>query len=464
MNYRYLVYLLVFFCFFSCKEKGLDTKLIASKYYEGVVKILVMDPELEKLQPGKGYLGRGSGFIVTEDGYLFTNKHVVEMCVKGYMDYNYFDNKKEMNSVALYSEELLSNRALTKVNRTGHSIPVVQVYHGKGENDYTLYIAEVVSIGSGTYDGAMLKIVSDLEGKPISKKFKTLPIGNSDNVAQGENLCVYGYPAQFMGSAGLMLKDLSTISLGIMSGYDYVFNADYGYLKTDAEIHPGNSGGPVFSEENKVIGIATAKGRTTGIGLVGGVNGMYYISAIDSKAHTELIENGLTLPKRSSSINSARGDKLPIMTAAQANAVIKVRLDKELAELKEQMAAYYKPSRLFFSLVSYSENGNSIPDTSKRYTTLKHGTGASRGNVWIYVDHNPYELKTEKILVLIDKLSYDGKYYKYKDVTVDLSGTSTAVNFEFNFYDVGTYRVKAYSEDQVLIASNILQMNGNYGY
>ena len=306
-----------------------------------------MDPEGEKIEPGKGYLGRGSGFIVTEDGYLFTNKHVVEMCVKGYVDYNYLEDTEELNSVAVYSEDLLINPALTKVNRTGHSIPIVQVYYGTGENDYKLYIAEVVSIGSGSYDGAMLKIVSDLEGKPVRKKFKTVPLGNSDNVAQGENLCVYGYPAQFGGSAALMLKDLSTISLGIMSGYDYVFNEDYGYLKTDAEIHPGNSGGPVFSEENKVIGIATAKGRTTGIGLVGGVNGMYYISAIDSKAHTSLVEKGLTLPQRSTSINSTKGDKLPIKNTVQANAVVKARMDKELALLKEQMAKYYKPAKLF---------------------------------------------------------------------------------------------------------------------
>lgn len=461
MSYRYLVYLLVSFCFLSCKEKGLDTKLIASKYYEGVVKILVMDTELEKLEPGKGYLGRGSGFIVTEDGYLFTNKHVVEMCVTGYIDYNYLDNKTEMNTVGLYSEEILSNVALTKVNRTGHSVPIVQVYHGKGENDYTVYIAEVISIGSGTYDGAMLKIVSDLDGKPVRKKFKTLPIGNSDDVAQGENLCVYGYPAQFAGSAALMLKDLSTISLGIMSGYDYVFNADYGYLKTDAEIHPGNSGGPVFSEENKVVGIATAKGLTTGIGLVGGINGMYYISAIDSKAHTELIESGLTLPKRSTSINSARGDKLPIKTTDQANAVIKERLDKELAELKDKLATYYKPSRLFFSLVSYTENGNLIPDKSKRYTTLKHGTGVNRGKIWVFIDHTPYALKSEKILVLVDKLSYDGKYYEYKDITLSVSESAPAAYFDFNFYDVGTYRVRAYSEDQVLMASNTLKMNAN---
>jgi len=463
MKYTFIAHLLVFTCLFSCKEKGLDTKLIASKYHEGVVKILVVDPELEKISPGKGYMSRGSGFIVTEDGYLFTNKHVVEMCVKGYMDYNYLDGEKEMNTLGLYSEEILANKALTKVNRTGHGVPIVQVYDGPGENDYKLYVAEVVSIGSGTYDGAMLKIVSDENGNPVRKKFTTVPIGNSDNVAQGENLCVYGYPAQFSGSASLMLKDLSTISLGIMSGYDYVFNKDYGYLKTDAEIHPGNSGGPVFSEENKVVGIATAKVRSTGTGLVGGINGMYYISAIDSKAHTELIENGLTLPKRSSSINSIRGDKQLIKTTVQANAVIEKRLTAEKAKRKKEMEEYYKPTKAYFA---FKENGVYKKFNAGTFglTTLTMGTGRNRGLISVCLDNGYKALKTEKLLVYIDKLKLtDYKYYKYKDITVSLNNTSSKIYFDFNFYDAGSYRVSIYNEEGAFITSTTLRMNPKNG-
>ena len=463
MKYKAVACFLVFFSLFSCKEKGLDTKLIASKYYQGVVKILVMDPELEKIEPGKGYMGRGSGFIVTEDGYLFTNKHVVEMCVKGFMDYNYLDGEKEMNMLGLYSEEILENKTLTKVNRTGHSIPIVQVYDGPGENDYKLYYAEVVSIGAGTYDGAMLKITSDADGNPVRKKFKTVPIGNSDNVAQGENLCVYGYPAQFTGSAGLMLKDLSTISLGIMSGYDYVFNKDYGYLKTDAEIHPGNSGGPVFSEENKVVGIATAKSITTGIGLVGGINGMYYISAIDSKAHTQLIENGLTLPKRSASINSTRGDRQLIKTTAQANALIEKRLAEEKAARIKAMEEYYKNAKVYYAI---KKNGlyEKFATGTFGLTTLKTGTGLNRGKISVCVDNGYKALKTKNFIVLVDKLNTsDYKYYKYKSLTVTLDSTSAKVYFDFNFYDLGTYRTNVYNEDGALISSARLKMNPNRG-
>ncbi|QIE59662.1 trypsin-like peptidase domain-containing protein [Rasiella rasia] len=461
MKNRWPLYLVAFLCLFSCKEKGLDTKLIASKYYKGVVKILLMDPGMEGKNAGDGYMGRGSGFIVTKDGYLFTNKHVVEMCVKGFIDYNYMEGDKEMTTISLYSEELLNDRTITKINRTGHTIPIVQVYDGPGESDYKLYIAEVVSIGSGTYDGAMLKIVGTLDWKPVKRKFSTVPLGNSDNVTQGENLCVYGYPAQFTGSADLMLKDLSTISLGIMSGYDFVINRDYGYLKTDAEIHPGNSGGPVFSEENKVIGIATAKGRSTGIGLLGGINGMYYISAIDSKAHTELVENGLTLPKRSASINSTKGTPHIIKTTKQAQAIVEKRLAAEKAAKIKVLEEYYKGAQLYFAI-----NRNGYYEKFKKgsfgTTSINQGTGANRGKISVCVDHGYKALNTEKLIVAIDKLSTsDFKYYKYKDVVYSAKRTSPKLYFDFNFYDVGTYRVRVYSEDNALIGSTLLRMNPN---
>ncbi|MFD1616054.1 S1C family serine protease [Gelatiniphilus marinus] len=462
MKVKFLVICACALVLTSCKQKELDTKLIASKYYKGVVKVLLFDSELEKAKPGKGYLGRGSGFIVTDDGYIFTNRHVVEKCVKGYIDYDYYNsNKKKSSKVALYSDAIVNNKNLIKAYRVGYTTPIIQVFNSNNETDYTLYRAEVIAIGEGAYDGALLKIVSDFDGKPIKEKFTTVPIGNSDNVSQGEQLCVFGFPQQIKGSASVMFKDMSTLSIGIMSGLDYNFNADYGYLKTDAEIHPGNSGGPVFNEENKVIGIATAYGKATGIGLVGGINGMYYISAIDSKAHSKLIEKGLTLPKRSASINTTRGTKQPIKTVAQINALVEARKPKKITykiPTKKNNVDYYKNSKVFFANVSTKQNNNKKPSVSQRHTKFSMDPKNKGGKIWVYIDNYITPLNTDQIKVYIDKMSANGTYKKYKNLVYNVSKTSYYTYFSYDFYEAGKYKIYAYSKENKYINSNVVEL------
>lgn len=448
---------------FSCIEAKLDTKLIANKYYKGVVKVLIFDEALEKQKEGTGYISRGSGFFVTDDGYLFTNKHVVEYCVKGYIDYNYQDkNKKLKSSISVYSEDIVNDKSLTKVYNVGHPIPIIQVFNSHNEDDYELYKAEVVAIGSGTYDGALLKIVSDFDDRPVRNRFTTIPIANSDKVIQGEQLCVYGFPQQVKGSASLTLKDMSTLSTGIMSGLDFNFNPDYGYLKTDAEIHPGNSGGPVFSEKNKVIGIATAKGNVTGIGLVSGINGMYYISAIDSKAHKRIIDNGLSMPERLASINTITGEKQHIKTVKEINALIESRKPKKKSSVFSNYAnkkSDYSKSKVYFSNVSVKDNDNKIPGKSKQWNKFSMDPKNNGGKVWVYVDNYPNKMNTEQVKIYIDKYSSaTGKYEKFKDVTYNIKSASDFTHFYYDFYEEGKFKFFVYSKENKYINSGTVEM------
>jgi serine protease Do len=277
---------------------------ITENYYQGVVKILLFDPVLAQIDDETlGYMGRGSGFIVTEDGVIFTNRHVIEQCVYGYLLYqdNYGDYQIET-----YSQGMEKNYDLDCIIFDGYTVPIVQVYYGQGPEDYDLYLAEVLTL-SDAYDGAVLKIVSDIDGNPPTKKFTTLPLGNSDKVKMGEDLVVLGYPAQYQGNFDLALKDMMTFTKGYHSGLDYVFNEDYGFIKTDASINGGNSGGPVFGKDNTVIGIASAKGLSTNIGLVGGINGMYYVCAPESRIFTNLIAKGLSAPAKADNIAVTKG-------------------------------------------------------------------------------------------------------------------------------------------------------------
>ena len=147
----------------------------------------------------------GSGFVLSEDGYIATNHHVIE------------------NADTI----------------------VVRFYDG------TEYTAALVGSDSVT-DLAVLFI--DAGG------LEPVQIGNSDAVTVGEAVVAIGTPYD--------LTPAGTMTCGIVSGLarDVECTDDYGavvktmtLIQTDASINPGNSGGPLFNIYGQVIGINTLK-------------------------------------------------------------------------------------------------------------------------------------------------------------------------------------------------------------
>lgn len=280
----------------KAQEKTLDAAAIAYNSYNSIVKILLVDSAAEKKSPGSGYLGRGSGFFVTDDGLIFTNRHVVKHAL-GLISYTDYDkeNKEFYDKTEVYKPSDLNNQHY-KINYISKASIIVQVFTNRNGSSSELYVAKIVAIDSTNYDGAILQIVSELNGNKVQTKFNPLQIANSDSTFQGEDICLYGFPAQYDGSIDLMLKDQSTLTFGKHSGYDYVFNTDYGFIKTDAAINSGNSGGPVFNNKGKVIGMSTAANNKTNTGFIAGINGMYYIGQKDTSVGKRLEKLGLRWP------------------------------------------------------------------------------------------------------------------------------------------------------------------------
>ena len=280
----------------KAQEKTLDAAAIAYNHYNSIVKILLVDSAAEKKSPGKGYLGRGSGFFVTDDGLIFTNRHVVKHAL-GLISYTDYDkeNKEFYDKTEVYKPSDLNDQHY-KINYISKASIIVQVFTNRNGSSSELYVAKIVAIDSTNYDGAILQIVSELNGNKVQTKFNPLQIANSDSTFQGEDICLYGFPAQYDGSIDLMLKDQSTLTFGKHSGYDYVFNTDYGFIKTDAAINSGNSGGPVFNNKGKVIGMSTAANNKTNTGFIAGINGMYYIGQKDTSVGKRLEKLGLRWP------------------------------------------------------------------------------------------------------------------------------------------------------------------------
>jgi serine protease Do len=138
----------------------------------------------------------GSGFIISSDGYIFTNNHVVEQ----------------------------TDKILVKVS------------------DGKEYEAKIIGSDSKT-DIALIKIKPD-------NNLPFVEIGDSDALRVGEWVIAIGNPF------GLE----QTVTAGIVSAKGRVIGAGVydNFIQTDASINPGNSGGPLFNMAGKVIGINTA--------------------------------------------------------------------------------------------------------------------------------------------------------------------------------------------------------------
>ena len=146
--------------------------------------------------------GRGSGFIVTKDGQILTNNHVVDGVDKITVSVLLSDGNKKT-----YKARILGN--------------------------------------DPAYDIAVIKIEPD-EDLPV------LELGNSDELEVGEFVVAIGNPYGFEHS----------VTAGVISAKNRSIHAQDinfdDFLQTDAAINPGNSGGPLLDMDGKVIGINTA--------------------------------------------------------------------------------------------------------------------------------------------------------------------------------------------------------------
>lgn len=164
----------------------------------------------------------GSGIIISEDGYIVTNNHVV-------------DTSSSSSSYSYYS---ISDATSVKV---------------KLYNSDELYDAKIIGKDSQT-DLAILKI--EKTGLTAAE------FADSDEVTVGEFAMAVGSPL------GLD----TTVTTGIVSAVNREVESDgttYVCIQTDAAINSGNSGGALVNSDGKVIGINTLKLSGTGVEGIG---------------------------------------------------------------------------------------------------------------------------------------------------------------------------------------------------
>ena len=187
----------------------------------------------------------GTGFIISDDGYIMTNNHVIDDARRG-----------------------------------GYEVSVL-TYDG------TEYTADIVGYDEAN-DIAVLKI--DANGlTPVT-------MGDAGDIVVGRTVYPVGNP----------LGELNfTMTTGIISATDRAITTDQdngpiNMFQIDAAVNEGNSGGPVYDGDGQVIGVVTAKTSATG------VEGLGFAIPIEDAAHIaeQLIEFGYVTDRASMGISS----------------------------------------------------------------------------------------------------------------------------------------------------------------
>lgn len=191
----------------SCVGVINKTKITPQRYYDPFTGryFYTSDPNSDELQEQ----GSGSGIIISEDGYIVTNQHVI-------------DGATEISVILNTGDE---------------------------------YVATLVGADSKS-DLAVLKI--DKTGLPAAT------LGNSSELKVGELAVAIGNPLgqEFAG----------TVTSGVISALNRTMTVDnkvYNLIQTDAAINPGNSGGALVNKYGEVIGINTIKLSSTEVEGIG---------------------------------------------------------------------------------------------------------------------------------------------------------------------------------------------------
>ena len=310
----------------SIKNNSVSTEnAVAKKSLDSVVGITTVGVQENMFFQGRVVEGVGSGVVVSKDGYILTNAHVVQ------------DGKAEKIEV------LLTN--------------------GKKSSAKLLWY-------DTTLDLAVIK--TDMTG------LKPVEMGDSDKVQIGDKAIAIGNPL------GLDLQ--STLTSGYISGKDRTITLQNGLqmdglMQTDAAINSGNSGGGLFDQEGKLIGINTAKASAEGIGFTIPINvAKTIVDNIVSGGSFEGVKLGIS--------------GVDVKTFQQATGQ-KLSIDKGIYVVEVVRGSSAQKAGVTRGDIITKVNGKEINTMSSLKKALLEVRPQQKGKVTVYRDGNTKDLDIE---------------------------------------------------------------------
>ncbi|MBK8900366.1 MAG: trypsin-like peptidase domain-containing protein [Anaerolineaceae bacterium] len=171
----------------------------------------------------------GSGTIISPNGVILTNAHVAAPLSPGLAT---LYNDPEL----LFGEE--PDQLVVALSASADLPPT------------ETYVAELAA-ADGALDLAVIEITADIDGNPLDPASLDLPyveVGDSNTISLGDEIRILGYP----GAGG----ETITFTRGNVAGFERQNRVgDRAWIKTDATISPGNSGGLGVNQAGQIIGV-----------------------------------------------------------------------------------------------------------------------------------------------------------------------------------------------------------------
>ena len=188
---------------------------VYEQYYESPFGEFFGIPQYRQKGTQKQKIGGGTGFVISEDGMILTNKHVVSYAE---VDYTVLTNEGQRYSARVLARDPFQDLAILKVEKE--------------------------------------KII-DEQGEFVQKLFSVVKLGDSSNLQIGQTVVAIG---------NALGEFRNTVSVGVISGLGRTITASGAgiietledVIQTDAAINEGNSGGPLLNLRGEVIGVNVA--------------------------------------------------------------------------------------------------------------------------------------------------------------------------------------------------------------
>jgi serine protease Do len=212
-------------CAKSASQAELPERSVIQNTMHAVVQVVALR---QGLRGNLAAAWTGSGTVVDPSGIILTNCHVA--------------NPRAMGMSAPQADRL-----------------AIAVTERSDEPPAVTYFADI-AVQSPELDLAVLRIVAGLDGKAVSGlKLPAVPVGDSDALEIGDTLAIFGFP----GIGG----ETVTFTSGSVSGFskEASVNARRGWIKTDATIAGGNSGGTAVNQSGELVGVPTQAAAGTGV-------------------------------------------------------------------------------------------------------------------------------------------------------------------------------------------------------